>query len=108
MGEKKALELMFLSETLDAATAQALGLVNWVVPAATLQAKIREIAARPAAGPTFAYGQTKALVFGLQDGALARRMEEELQSFARCALTADMTEGVAAFVEKRAPRFVGQ
>jgi enoyl-CoA hydratase/carnithine racemase len=35
-------------------------------------------------------------------------MEEEIQSFARCALTADMTEGVTAFVEKRAPRFVGQ
>ncbi|WP_333843141.1 hypothetical protein [Pelomicrobium sp.] len=47
--------------------------MNWVVPAATLQAKIREIAARPAADPTFAYGQTKALVFGLQDGALVRR-----------------------------------
>jgi 2-(1,2-epoxy-1,2-dihydrophenyl)acetyl-CoA isomerase len=108
VGEKKALELMFLSETFDAATAQALGLVNWVVPAATLQARTREIAARLAEGPTFAYGETKALVYGLQDGVLARRMEEEIRAFARCAATADMAEGVAAFVEKRAPRFVGE
>ncbi|GIX26246.1 MAG: enoyl-CoA hydratase [Burkholderiales bacterium] len=108
VGEKKALELMFLSEAFDAATAKALGLVNWVVPAATLQAKTREIAARLAEGPSFAYGETKALVYGLQDGALARRMEEENRAFARCAATADMAEGVAAFVEKRAPRFVGE
>ncbi len=108
VGEKKALELMFLSESFDAAAAQALGLVNWVVPTATLQAKTREIAARLAGGPTRAYAETKALVYGLQDGALAQRMEEEIRAFARCAATADMAEGVAAFVEKRLARFMGK
>jgi enoyl-CoA hydratase/carnithine racemase len=34
-------------------------------------------------------------------------MEEELQAFARCALTGDLAEGVASFVEKRKPQFKG-
>jgi enoyl-CoA hydratase/carnithine racemase len=35
------------------------------------------------------------------------QMEEELRAFARCARTADLKEGVSAFVEKRPPTFVG-
>ena len=108
VGYRKALELALLSDTFDADTAREIGLVNWVVPAAELAAETEKIAGRLANGPTFAYGETKALVNQSFDNTLERQLEAEAQAFARCASTADLAEGVTAFVEKRAPKFEGK
>jgi 2-(1,2-epoxy-1,2-dihydrophenyl)acetyl-CoA isomerase len=107
VGYKKAMELALLPDLFDAATAQRLGLVNWVVPAAELGAQTQRIAARLAQGPTLAYGETKRLVNQSLERSIETQMEEELQAFARCALTGDLAEGVASFVEKRKPQFKG-
>ena len=108
VGVRRALEMALLSDTFDAHTAREIGLVNWVVPAAELAAETEKIAGRLASGPTVAYGETKALVNQSFDNTLERQLEAEAQAFARCARTADLAEGVTAFVQKRAPRFTGK
>jgi len=108
VGYKKAMELTLLPDLFDAATAQRLGLVNWVVPAAELSAQTQRIASRLAQGPTRAYAEAKRLLNRSLQSAIETQMEEELQAFARCAATSDLAEGVTAFVEKRKPSFKGK
>lgn len=108
VGTRKALELMMLSDTFDAATALNVGLVNWVVPVAELEAETSKLARRLASGPTVAYGETKALVNKSFEQPLEMQLAAEAQAFARCADTADLAEGVTAFVEKRKPGFTGK
>ncbi len=108
VGYKKAMELTLLPELFDAATAQRLGLVNWVVPAAELGAQTQRTAVRLAQGPTRAYAESKRLLNQSLERSLETQMEEELQAFARCAVTEDLAEGVTAFVEKRKPVFKGK
>jgi 2-(1,2-epoxy-1,2-dihydrophenyl)acetyl-CoA isomerase len=105
VGMKRAMEIALLSERLDAQTAERLGLINRVVPSERLADETRTLAARLATGATQAIGRTKALI----SGAFSRDLEAHLQlegiNFAACAASADMLEGVNAFVEKRRPNF---
>ena len=108
IGYQRAMELLLLSDTADAETLRGLGLVNRVVPAPQLETETQVIVARFAAGPTCAFGETKALANRAWVGALEAQLEAEAQAFARCAKTRDFAEGVTAFVEKRPPRFRGE
>jgi 2-(1,2-epoxy-1,2-dihydrophenyl)acetyl-CoA isomerase len=108
LGDRKALELLLLSDTFDAQAALAMGLVNRVVAAEQLEAETGALAQRLAQGATRAYGEIKRLVYVGQDRALAAQLEAEAEAFARCAGTRDFAEGVTAFVEKRKPNFKGE
>ncbi len=108
VGLKKAAELALLADRFDAATALEYGLVNRVVPAADLAAETGRLAARLAAGPTRAYGRTKALLQRSLDHPLERQLQLEAENFAACAVEPDFAEGVSAFVEKRKPAFGGE
>jgi len=108
LGMKRALELALLSDPIDAATAQSFGLVNWVVPPEQLGARTNAIAQRLARGPTRAYAETRRLLDAAPGRSLEEQLEAEVQAFVRCARGADLREGVAAFVEKRVPRFQGR
>ncbi len=107
VGQKKAMELALLGERFDAATAERLGLVNRVVPAASLEEETAKLAARLAAGPTAVYGRTKALLNASMQSSLEAQLQREAECFAQSASEPDFREGIAAFVEKRAPRFKG-
>jgi 2-(1,2-epoxy-1,2-dihydrophenyl)acetyl-CoA isomerase len=106
VGYKTAMEMILLPDRFDAETAHRHGLVNWVVPADKLASETSRIAQRLAAGPTGAYAEAKRLVNQSLE-TLDNQMEQELQAFARCARSADLKEGVTAFIEKRKPVFRG-
>lgn len=106
VGYKKSMELIMLPDRFDAETARQHGLVNWVVPGELLAAETARIAQRLAAGPTRAFAEAKWLVNQSLEP-LRVQMEQELQAFSRCASSADLKEGVTAFVEKRKPVFRG-
>lgn len=108
IGMKKAKELALLADTIDAAEALRLGLVNRVVAADMLEAAAMEPARRLAAGPTEAYGRIKNLLGASGDNTLAQQLDAERDAFLAAAATADFAEGVAAFLDKRPPRFTGR
>ena len=105
VGLRKATELALLGERFDAATAATLGLVNRVVPAAQLSAEAATLAARLAKGPAAALARTKALLNASFDRSLEAQLSAEKLAFAACAAEPDFAEGLAAFAEKRKPKF---
>jgi len=108
VGLKHAAELMLLGDRFDAQRALALGLINRVVPAAALGDEAMALAARLAAGPTHAYGRTKALLQATLGDAFDAQLRRETEAFSACAATEDFAEGVRAFLEKRRGVFTGK
>ena len=105
VGLKKAAEIAMLADRFDAATAERLGLINKVVPAASLDAETQKLAQRLAAGPTAVYGRTKALLQRSLDNPLESQLQREAEAFAQSATEPDFAEGIRAFVEKREPKW---
>jgi len=105
VGDRKAFELIALSETFDAAEALRLGLVNRVVPLDRLDAETRKLAARFAAGPAASFAATKHLLRQSATAPLRQHLDREIETFARVSSTPDFVEGVTAFRTKRAPKF---
>lgn len=99
-GHQRAAELFFLGDPFDAATAQSIGLVGRVVPAADLLAAARALAERLAAKPPQALLATKALLKSAS-GSVAERITEEAAVFARQLQSTELKEAVAAFFGKR-------
>jgi 2-(1,2-epoxy-1,2-dihydrophenyl)acetyl-CoA isomerase len=108
VGQKKAMEIALLGERFDAASAERLGLVNRVVPSASLDSETGKLAAHLAAGPTAVYARTKALLNGSLNTSLESQLQREAEAFAQSASEPDFLEGLAAFVEKRKPQFKGR
>ena len=103
-----AAELMMIGDPIDAARAQSLGLVNQVVPADQLEATVEALGRRLAAGPSEAFARIKATLLrnqGLDAGNLRARLEAEGAQMKAAMRHPDAKEGLAAFLEKRAPRF---
>jgi 2-(1,2-epoxy-1,2-dihydrophenyl)acetyl-CoA isomerase len=107
MGLKQAMEVALLGERFDATTAQALGLVNRVVPRGSLEAETMKLASRLASGPTAVYGRTKALLNNSHANSLESQLQREAEAFAQSAAEPDFTEGLRAFLEKRKAVFKG-
>ncbi|MFD9337770.1 enoyl-CoA hydratase/isomerase family protein [Streptomyces sp. NPDC060028] len=108
VGPQKAKELMFFGDALPAAEAERLGLVNKVVPAEELEATARAWAERLAQGPTRALAMTKQLVNVSLDGDRATALAAEATAQEINMTTADANEGVASFVERRTPKYLGR
>jgi 2-(1,2-epoxy-1,2-dihydrophenyl)acetyl-CoA isomerase len=108
LGAPRAFEWVSSNRRLTAAEAHAWGLVSEVVEADALAARAAELAARYAVLPTRAIGMTKRLFDHADTATLEEQLEMEAQLQAAAARTDDFREGVAAFVEKRPPRFSGR
>lgn len=108
VGAAKAKELFFLGELLSAERAALLGLVNRVLPEATFMGEVMDIARRIAHGPLVSFRYMKQNVNMALSSDFATSLQREAVSHLRCSQTQDHREGVAAFVEKRAPRFSGR
>lgn len=108
MGPARARRFMLMSEMLTAEEAGQVGLVDYVVDDAVLQAEAEKTAIRLSRGPTRAYGEIKRVVSSALAHPFESQLEDEAQGLARMAATADAREGITAFVEKRKPNFQGK
>ena len=108
VGFARAAELAMLGERLSAARALEWGLINQLWPDADLAAQAEALCTRLANGPTGAYtGIKRQLNRWLYDG-MAGQLEFEAQIQQERAASSDSAEGIAAFAEKRSPRFTGR
>jgi 2-(1,2-epoxy-1,2-dihydrophenyl)acetyl-CoA isomerase len=107
VGPAKAAELAFVADPVDAADALRIGLVSKVVPADQLMVEARALADRIAEGAPIAVALTKQALQRSASMPLdeALTTEAELQGIA--GTSADHAEGLAAFRERRRPRFSG-
>ncbi len=103
-----AKELVFFGEPLDMMGAERLGLVNRVVPLDDFESTLTAWSTRLAAGPTRAYAASKQLLNRAVDDDRATSFALEAILVEQIASTADVAEGVAAFLERRDARFEGR
>jgi len=108
VGPRRALELMLTNRTLGAAEALEWGIVNEVVPDEQLAERAGELARALADGPTAAFAGVKRLVALSASESLEAQLEHESRGIADAARSADAREGMAAFFEKRPPKFQGR
>jgi enoyl-CoA hydratase/carnithine racemase len=108
IGMRKAMELMITNRVLNAEQALDWGLVSEVVPAADVMTRADELAAQLAQGPSTAYGQVKNLLMNSFQNGYETQLQLETDGIAKMAATADGREGIAAFLEKRKPNFIGK
>lgn len=105
VGPGRAAELLLTGEAIDAARAEAWGIVNRVVPAERLRAALDETVARIVAGGPKAIRLQKELIVGWRKTDLATAITLGINAFATAYATDEPQEGARAFLEKRAPRF---
>jgi enoyl-CoA hydratase len=107
VGIGRARELCYTGDTVNAEEALRLGLVNAVVPHADLLPKVREVATKIASKGRLAVAQCKRVLYTGADVPLDVANALETQAFAVLFGTADRTEGMKAFLEKRKAAFTG-
>ncbi|WP_068076616.1 enoyl-CoA hydratase/isomerase family protein [Novosphingobium lentum] len=105
LGPKLAKDILMLPERIDAAEALRIGLVREVVPDAELEAATQLLAERLVAMPRIALAGIKALVNAAPQHSFADHLQMEARLMGLAAEHPDFREGVAAFAEKRKPRF---
>ena len=108
LGMKQQFELAFLGDRFGADKAKELGLINWVVPRAELEAETAKLARRLADGPTHAYANAKKLFNATNHLTMESQMQMEGELIADSMCTEDHAEGVAAFMGKRKAVFKGR
>ncbi|MFF8284868.1 enoyl-CoA hydratase/isomerase family protein [Streptomyces albus] len=108
VGPQRAKELMFFGDSLPAAEAARLGLVNRVLPAGELAGTARDWAQRLATGPTRALALTKRLVNASLDTDRSAAFAAEAWAQEINMTTRDAREGVASFAQRRSPVFEGR
>lgn len=108
IGMARASELIFAADTIDAETALAMGLINYVVDHEQLLDKAGELAAKIASKPPQALRLTKRLLRAGQHSTLAEIMERSAAYQSLCHFTEDHDEALAAMFEKRKPVFKGK
>jgi len=108
VGRAMAKELIFTAKMIDAKTAKQLGLLNEVVPPDELKSAVKKFAAELLTKPPVGLQLAKQLINSSIETDLTKGLVQEAQAFGVLASTEDFDEGVAAFIEKRKPKFKGK
>jgi 2-(1,2-epoxy-1,2-dihydrophenyl)acetyl-CoA isomerase len=99
--------MFFLGESIDAAEAMRLGIINQVVAPEELESTTLQLAERLRAAPPIALAAAKHAVYMSQTAELEEMLRYETEVQLRCFESEDGHEGVHAFLEKREPKFTG-
>ena len=105
VGSGRAREILYTDRVVEAQEALRLGLVHRVVPDDEIRGTATTLARRVADGPTGAYGRIKHLLAASAERAMPEQLAAEATAVAFGAGTAEGREGVAAFLQRRPPRF---
>jgi enoyl-CoA hydratase/carnithine racemase len=105
IGRKRALEMLFTGDSIDAATAAEWGLVNHVVPPDELEAATLALARRATRGSALSKGIGKQAYYAQIDLDQPKAYAYAVEVMAASALTEDGQESIRSFFEKRKPRF---
>ncbi|MFH1624206.1 MAG: enoyl-CoA hydratase-related protein [Pseudomonadota bacterium] len=108
VGMRRAKEMVFMGDPIDARTAQSLGLVNRVFPADTFLDEVRALARSIASRSGMTLRLAKQALNEAQDSPDPDGVYRDIDAMGVVFSTADQKEGMAAFVEKRAPKFTGR
>jgi 2-(1,2-epoxy-1,2-dihydrophenyl)acetyl-CoA isomerase len=107
VGWRRAIEMMMTGDAIGAEEALKLGMINKVVPDDQLMPQALALAESLAQSPTMALGRIKELLEASATNNFEQQLEFEREVQIKSGQTADFREGVAAFIEKRQPRFSG-
>lgn len=105
VGLRRMLDLTLTNRVLTADEAESWGLINRIVPDHDVEQATIDMATAMAAGATAALGEAKRVIYNGIDSTLETASEFEAKMITKAMASADGLEGVAAFVEKRAPDF---
>jgi len=108
VGLGRATDMMMSGRFVKTEEAERIGLVTRVVPENELDQAAKELAQRLAAGPPVALGFTKRAIRRSLDRDMEGEFDYEIFAQVQCLQSDDHREGLAAFREKRAPRFEGK
>src|SRR5450631_2516252 len=103
VGRKRAVELALSGDVIDASTAREWGLVNQVVPSEELDGAVAALVARVTRGSAHSKGMGKQALYAQLDLAQPQAYAYAVEVMAATSQTPDAAEGMAAFLEKRAP-----
>jgi enoyl-CoA hydratase/carnithine racemase len=107
IGRKRALEMAFTGDVIDARTAADWGLINKAVPDDELDAAIADLLQRSCRGSTLSKGLGKHAFYAQVDLDTDKAYALAVEVMAAAAVTPDAQEGIAAFLEKRKPKWGG-
>lgn len=105
LGERRAMELLLLSEPFDAQRAVEIGLVNFVVPPERFDEKTDALVKRLLGGPPQALSAIKRLVYGAHEVSLHDQLAREADCLVAATRGTEFREGIRAFLAKQAPNF---
>jgi methylglutaconyl-CoA hydratase len=105
IGEKQARDLLLSGRTIDAAEAHRLGLVSQIAGAEELMKAAQDLAATLISSSPVSLRTTKKLLCDFAGPEIDREMELAIEESAKIRETRDFREGLASFLEKRAPRW---
>ena len=108
VGARKAAEMLLMNPTMGADEALSLGLINKIVADDQLQDEAMKYARKMAEGAPMALAATKRLLWTGIGLGIDAAMPEEARTVANLCRTKDVTEGLAAVIERRAPQFKGE
>jgi enoyl-CoA hydratase/carnithine racemase len=108
VGEKKAKEIALTGDTIPAAEAESIGLINRALPKARLHSFVLETAKKIMNNAPLSVALTKSLIDSGMDSGFDTTMRLETESITSLYSSADRKEGALAFSEKRKPRYKGK